>query len=347
MHQIFGGRLRSRVLCTECNHPSDTFDSVLDLSLDIHRLDSLKDALQNFAKKDLLKGANKYKCDKCRKLVIAEKSFSIDKAPMVLTVHLKRFTPFGKKISDAIKYPEQLQLGPYMADRKSNPSYKLYGVINHLGGSVGSGHYTADVRAGNGQWYRADDTDVSKSNGAPLNAKSAYVLFYCREQGDALKDIIGGAAVASQTKQGKKRARDSMPGGGDVGSRIGGEASPHSAKKAHLIESKPRAEVNSPKPPAVLAAASAKASPSAPALASPAPPPLVSPNPFVTKPVAQSPAAAVGPKSFYGGSPGQQQQAGKGKGGGAGAVQLPAMGKLSRRKDKMMRKNHGRPALIK
>ena len=65
VHQIFGGRLRSRVKCLVCSHPSDTFDSVLDLSLDLNRgISSIKDALSGFTKVDQLKGQNKYKCEK-------------------------------------------------------------------------------------------------------------------------------------------------------------------------------------------------------------------------------------------------------------------------------------------
>lgn len=35
VHQVFGGYLRSRVMCLRCNHPSDTYDPFLDLSVDI------------------------------------------------------------------------------------------------------------------------------------------------------------------------------------------------------------------------------------------------------------------------------------------------------------------------
>jgi ubiquitin carboxyl-terminal hydrolase 36/42 len=65
VHQIFGGRLRSRVKCLVCDHPSDTYDSVLDLSLDLGRgVISLRDALVVFTKVDKLSGSNKYKCEK-------------------------------------------------------------------------------------------------------------------------------------------------------------------------------------------------------------------------------------------------------------------------------------------
>ena len=65
VHKLFGGRLRSRVTCMQCGYNSDTFDSILDLSIDIHGCASLKDALRKFTAVDYLKGADKYKCEKC------------------------------------------------------------------------------------------------------------------------------------------------------------------------------------------------------------------------------------------------------------------------------------------
>lgn len=50
--------------CRVCSANSDTLDHILDLSLDVQRVSSIKGALENFAKKDTLKGANKYKCEK-------------------------------------------------------------------------------------------------------------------------------------------------------------------------------------------------------------------------------------------------------------------------------------------
>jgi ubiquitin carboxyl-terminal hydrolase 36/42 len=64
VHKIFGGKLRSRVTCSECRHNSDTFDSILDLSVDIHGVDTLRDALRKFTAVDYLKGTDKYKCEK-------------------------------------------------------------------------------------------------------------------------------------------------------------------------------------------------------------------------------------------------------------------------------------------
>lgn len=64
VYKIFGGLLRSRVSCLSCGHNSDTFDRMLDLSVDIAGVASLRDALRKFVTVDHLRGADKYKCEK-------------------------------------------------------------------------------------------------------------------------------------------------------------------------------------------------------------------------------------------------------------------------------------------
>ncbi|ETW84138.1 cysteine protease, partial [Heterobasidion irregulare TC 32-1] len=178
VHNIFGGKLRSRVTCRDCAYNSDTFDSMLDLSVDIYGLGSLRDALRKFVAVDYLKGSDKYKCEKCKRHVVAEKHFTIHEAPVALTVHLKRFSPLGRKIGHAIRYDERISLAPFMSDGQFGPSYSLYGVISHAGGGPNSGHYFAHVKAANGQWYEMNDDSVTRHGGAPTSLKNAYILFY-------------------------------------------------------------------------------------------------------------------------------------------------------------------------
>ncbi|KAH7916272.1 cysteine proteinase [Hygrophoropsis aurantiaca] len=190
VHKIFGGRLRSRVTCRECHHNSDTFDSMLDLSLDIHGASGLRDAFRKFVSVDYLKGADMYKCEKCKKAVNAEKRFTIQDAPAVLTIHLKRFTHLGRKIGHFINYDERLSLQPVMSDGQFGPWYSLFGVICHAGGGPNSGHYYAHVKGGNGRWYQMNDEMVTPDRDAPTGMKNAYVLFYVREKGQSLEAAI-------------------------------------------------------------------------------------------------------------------------------------------------------------
>lgn len=115
MHKLFGGRLRSRVICFNCKSPSDTFDSLLDLSIDVRDRSSVREALDAFIAVDLLYGSDKYKCEMCKKPVVAAKQFTIHDAPQVLTIHLKRFTPLGRKMNHPVRYDEHISLTKYMS----------------------------------------------------------------------------------------------------------------------------------------------------------------------------------------------------------------------------------------
>ncbi|GAA6039623.1 hypothetical protein JCM8097_002222 [Rhodosporidiobolus ruineniae] len=300
IHQIFGGRLRSRVHCMSCEHNSDTFDSILDLSLDLgNRADSLRDALGNLVKPDKLTGGNKYKCEKCKKLVNAEKRFTIEDAPLVLTIHLKRFTPLGRKISGLIKYPEVLKLGPYMSNPSLDPTYRLYALILHSGGGPHSGHYTSFVRASNGKWHDMNDESVSPvSPNQALQARNAYVLFYMREKGDALKGVIAGQAGAAAVNGNGKRPRESIGANGAAGTPIK-RVKPDSAASSSPATASirppyalPSPASSGPQPPAVLTA-SKTASPRVSISTNPAPSPPVAkaPNPFLPPSSQPSPSA--------------------------------------------------------
>lgn len=207
---MFGGKLRSRVTCQACHYNSDTFDNILDLSLDIHRMTTLKDALRKFVAPDFLKGADKYKCEKCvrpkknlsnhitdptlspsrcKKHVNAEKRFTLHDSPVVLTVHLKRFSPLGHKIGHHVQYDDHLTLQPYMSQGQYGPEYSLYGVICHAGGGPNSGHYFAYVKSKAGRWFEMNDESVSPCS-APLGKKNAYILFYLRNKGQRLDTVV-------------------------------------------------------------------------------------------------------------------------------------------------------------
>ena len=94
-----------QVKCTECGHESDTYDVFLDLSLEINKASSVHKALQRFTTNEYLDGANKYICPKQKQKVRAAKCMTIDKAPAVLVVQLKRFefSMFGHKINKKVR----------------------------------------------------------------------------------------------------------------------------------------------------------------------------------------------------------------------------------------------------
>ncbi|EIW73246.1 hypothetical protein TREMEDRAFT_22812, partial [Tremella mesenterica DSM 1558] len=189
VYKLWGGQVRSRVICDRCSTPSDTFDTFLDLSLDVppNRKPSVLSMLREFCKDDKLEGENKYNCENCKRKADAKKSFRISHAPPVLTLHLKRFNvrynSFGnkanaEKYSGFIEFGEWLDIANFMSE---GTKYRLFGVTCHRGAELRFGHYTSYVRGPSGQWYHADDEDMSAvRQDEVLRDKQAYLLSYIR-----------------------------------------------------------------------------------------------------------------------------------------------------------------------
>ncbi|CAM8951991.1 unnamed protein product [Rhodiola kirilowii] len=165
--EIFGGALQSQVKCLSCGNESNKVDEIMDISLDVVRSSSVKDALHKFFQPEVLDGNNKYKCENCKKLVAARKQMSILQAPNVLVIQLKRFDGiFGGKIDKDIAFEEVLVLSSYIckATKDLHPDYKLFGTIVHSGYSPESGHYYAYVKDAMGRWYCCNDSFVTLSS---------------------------------------------------------------------------------------------------------------------------------------------------------------------------------------
>ncbi|XP_074973479.1 ubiquitin carboxyl-terminal hydrolase 17-like protein 6 isoform X3 [Phalacrocorax aristotelis] len=206
VHQIFGGSLRSRgtahhplfplglavpfcllpvinsFTCLSCKAVSSSYEAFLDVPLDVKAASSVTDALEGFVRPERLEGENCYRCSQCDKMVAASKRFTIHRAPMVLTVCLKRFDDFtGGKISKVVEYPEYLDLRPYMSHAAGEPLlYSLYAVLVHRGRSCYNGHYFCYTKASSGVWYKMDDESVDRCGIDTVLRQQAYLLFYIR-----------------------------------------------------------------------------------------------------------------------------------------------------------------------
>lgn len=122
--------------------------------------------------------------------MVASKRFTVHDPPVALTIHLKRFTPLGRKIGHPIRYDERLSLAHVVSEGQYGPSYSLYGVISHAGSGPNSGHYYAHIKASNDLWYEMNDDSVTRRPTPPTNLKNAYILFYMRERGQALQAAV-------------------------------------------------------------------------------------------------------------------------------------------------------------
>ncbi|KAL5716149.1 ubiquitinyl hydrolase 1 [Ranunculus cassubicifolius] len=198
--EIFGGELRSSVKCVVCGGESVKNDEIMDVSLDLWQINSVKDALGRFFGVEVLNGTNKYQCDNCKKLVIAKKQMSVLKAPNILVIQLKRFEGIhGGKIDRPISFEESLSLSNYMCkeSQDAHPEYKLYGTIVHSGFSQDSGHYYAYIKDVLGKWYCCNDSIVSLSSLQEVLSEKVYILFFTRsnKKSDPSKSSISTHGV--------------------------------------------------------------------------------------------------------------------------------------------------------
>uniref|UniRef100_A0AAR5Q555 Ubiquitin carboxyl-terminal hydrolase n=1 Tax=Dendroctonus ponderosae TaxID=77166 RepID=A0AAR5Q555_DENPD len=197
----FVGQLKSTLKCTHCGHCSVTFDPFWDLSLPLPSGRNsgalrLSHCLEAFTKEETLDGDEKPKCAKCKERRRCTKSFSIQRFPQVLVIHLKRFSPlerFRGKLNTLVEFPlEGLDLTPYASEAQSGPSprYNLYAVSEHSGTPY-SGHYTAHCKNPiDGRWHEYNDSRVSAASGRSAVSAEAYVLFYEREGGSSQRSRL-------------------------------------------------------------------------------------------------------------------------------------------------------------
>ncbi|KAK1608196.1 hypothetical protein QYE76_031869 [Lolium multiflorum] len=107
----------------------------------------------------------------------------ITKLPPVLTIQLKRYITDLSKLRGHVSFKEILHLGPFMdpsSEDKDNSSYRLVGVIVHLGNTRNEGHYIAYVRGSGSSWFCASDTVIRKVSLEEVLGCEAYILLYER-----------------------------------------------------------------------------------------------------------------------------------------------------------------------
>uniref|UniRef100_A0A7N0UTL1 Ubiquitin carboxyl-terminal hydrolase n=1 Tax=Kalanchoe fedtschenkoi TaxID=63787 RepID=A0A7N0UTL1_KALFE len=115
----------------------------------------------------------------------ATKRLLIEKAPPILTIHLKRFSQDARgrlsKLNGHVAFRETIDLRPYMIPRFTDGDkyiYRLVGIVEHLG-TMRGGHYIAYIRGGEKNvWYHASDAYVREASFEEVLRCEAYILFY-------------------------------------------------------------------------------------------------------------------------------------------------------------------------
>ena len=143
---------------------------------------NLDELLTNFNQIEKLSKDNEWYCPKCKKMQLADKKMEIYSISEVVIIHLKRFRN-NRKIENLVEFPiEGLDLTKYLSKTKDKYIYDLFAVANHTGGLHGGHYYAYCKNVKDGEWYKFNDTHVSKIEKKKVCSETAYVLFYRRKR---------------------------------------------------------------------------------------------------------------------------------------------------------------------
>lgn len=212
---LFAGQHASRLRCTTCKRTSTTYEAFYSISVEIPSSGTgdIYQCLRSYCQEEMLSGDEVWKCPYCKCERVATKQIIITRAPQILVVHFKRFsaskTQSARKIHTPVDFPlHGLRMDDfvYSLPRQNGAgdapgsvtqdttsateppfTYDAYGVLRHLGSSLGSGHYISSVHDASRQcWRKFDDGRVTDFNPRDLPFKDrlqneqAYIVFYER-----------------------------------------------------------------------------------------------------------------------------------------------------------------------
>ena len=158
--------------CRSCDNKSSRIEKNIILSLALPEkseteltLDSL---LQTYFKSEIVE----YHCAKCNETE-AIMQHNSKTSPSTLILHLVRFNTYINELekrNDHILIPLDIL----------SHSYRLTGIIAHLGRSISAGHYIYHKRQKDDLFTTYNDSLVTKNCTISLNSRTAYLLIYDR-----------------------------------------------------------------------------------------------------------------------------------------------------------------------
>lgn len=186
IQRIFGGKISTRYLCSSCNGNSINIDSFRDLQLSFPEKTANNDENESDAQYNVQKllefyftseeltllGDNQYHCDNCKILCNGIRCTEILEPPRNLILTLKHFRYDSRhhtrsKLLYKVFHDEIISVnvkGSFSSNSTRSVDYKLYAAVIHSGTSLDSGHYFTIAREGDNNWFKFNDSYVTKSS---------------------------------------------------------------------------------------------------------------------------------------------------------------------------------------
>ena len=128
-------------------------------------------------KPNLFVGNNQIFCGQCNTSRDGKSINKICISPKIMILFLDR--GLNNRFMCDVDFPEELDINNFL-ETKGN-KYKLIGVIEHLGQSGESGHFIANCKHFNGEWYIFSDSSIHPTQKEYKQYGVPYLLFYRRE----------------------------------------------------------------------------------------------------------------------------------------------------------------------
>ena len=167
---FFQGALKKSRKCLKCNKSVLFLEPFYDIKImpDTVTHKAIETGLQETMTSFFCIGCNTFSEHSC--------STVIYDPPRVLMVLVNRYT-FSSSYSRPRRNKQLMT--PEETISLFGCQYALCGVVNHIGASVTSGHYTSHVKV-NDCWFHCNDKVIGKVDGPPNRSGDAYLLFYSK-----------------------------------------------------------------------------------------------------------------------------------------------------------------------
>ena len=123
---------------------------------------------------NLFNGDNQLFCEKCNKLEDGESCNKICISPKILILFLDR--GINNRFNCDVDFPEILDINNFLEVK--DKKYELIGVIEHLGQSGESGHFIANCKHFDGNWYIFSDSSIFCTKNKYIKYGLPYLVFY-------------------------------------------------------------------------------------------------------------------------------------------------------------------------
>lgn len=196
VQRTFTGKATITHTCLQCSNESKTIDHFNELPLAFPNQGDYPDEteystqqlLNDYFVTEKLVDDNKYSCEKCKALCDGERKLRVAEGPANLILVIKHFKydrryNIRRKLTHKVHHNEEVTLK--VTGEKGDAwqyKYRMRSVIVHCGINIDSGHYFTFAADANDNWFKLNDSHISRSSLNELmhstTINTPYILFY-------------------------------------------------------------------------------------------------------------------------------------------------------------------------